>query len=63
MEFTREHEGIRRGVLKRVDVKLAGFAILGAINWISKWYDPDGPWTSPELAERFSDFLVSGLLR
>jgi AcrR family transcriptional regulator len=54
-------EGIRRGVFRKVDVKIAGFAILGAINWISKWYDPRGPLTSRELAERFAEFLVSGL--
>lgn len=56
-------EGVRSGALKKVDVKIAGFALLGAINWISKWYDPSGPWTSAELADRFADFLVSGLLR
>jgi AcrR family transcriptional regulator len=54
-------EGIRRGVFRKVDVKIAGFAILGGINWISKWYNPDGPLTSRELAERFAEFLVSGL--
>jgi AcrR family transcriptional regulator len=54
-------EGMRRGAFRTVDVKLAGFAILGAINWISKWYNPDGPWTSAELAARLADFLVDGL--
>ncbi len=56
-------EGVRCGALRKVDVKIAGFALLGAINWISKWYDPQGPWSSAELAERFADFLVSGLLK
>jgi AcrR family transcriptional regulator len=54
-------EGMERGDFRKVDVKLAGFAILGAINWISKWYSPDGPWSSAEVAVRLADFLVDGL--
>lgn len=54
-------EGIEQGVFKKVDVKIAGFAILGAINWISKWYDPRGPLSSVEIAEQFADFLVGAL--
>ncbi len=54
-------EGIREKVFREVDVKLAGFAMLGAINWISKWYSPDGPWTSAQIAEGFADFLLAAL--
>src|SRR5512146_233019 len=54
-------EGTRAKVFREVDVKLAGFAMLGAINWISKWYSPGGPWSSAELAERFADFLLGAL--
>lgn len=54
-------EGIHAGRFRKVDVRIASFAILGGINWISKWYDPQGEWSSTELAERFAEFLVSGL--
>jgi TetR/AcrR family transcriptional regulator len=54
-------EGIGTKVFRDVDVKLAGFAMLGAINWISKWYSPEGPWSSADLAERFTDFLLAAL--
>jgi len=34
--------GIAAGEFRAVDPKLAVFAILGAINWIARWYAPDG---------------------
>ena len=42
-----------------MDVKVAGFPILGAINRISKRYDPAGAWSSAEPAERCAGHLVS----
>lgn len=54
-------EGIEQGVFRKVDIKLAGFALLGAINWIPKWYDPRGRLSSVEIAEQFADFFVSAL--
>jgi AcrR family transcriptional regulator len=44
-----------------VDPKLFSFAMLGAVNWIPRWYSPDGPANSQEIAERFADYLVAGL--
>jgi AcrR family transcriptional regulator len=44
-----------------VDPKLVSFALLGAVNWIPRWYSPDGPAGSQEIARRFSDYLVAGL--
>jgi AcrR family transcriptional regulator len=43
------------------DGKLLSFAILGAVNWIPRWYHPNGPATSSEIADRFADYLVRGL--
>ncbi|MEX2147880.1 MAG: TetR/AcrR family transcriptional regulator [Candidatus Rokuibacteriota bacterium] len=54
-------QGVRDKVFREVDPKLAGFVMLGAINWISKWYSPDGLWSSPEVAEQFADFLLAAL--
>jgi hypothetical protein len=56
-------QGIEQGVFAKVDVKLAGFAILGAINWIPKWYDPRGPMPAAAIAEQFADLLVGALRR
>src|SRR5262245_58757920 len=49
-------EGIRSGMFAQKDAKLLSFAILGAVNWIPRWYDPDGPATSQEIADRFADY-------
>jgi len=54
-------EGMEAGVFARADAKLVAFAILGAVNWISRWFDPRGPATSDEIARSFADYLVRGL--
>jgi AcrR family transcriptional regulator len=56
-------EGIRSGTFIYADAKLLSFAILGAVNWIPRWYSPDGPSTSEEIADRFADYLIAGLRR
>jgi AcrR family transcriptional regulator len=56
-------EGIRSGTFIYADAKLLSFAILGAVNWIPRWYNPDGPSTSEEIAEKFADYLIAGLRR
>ncbi len=53
--------GVQTGAFDHVDVKLASFAILGAVNWIPRWYSPEGLSSSQEIANRFADFLVRGL--
>lgn len=54
-------QGIRAGEFRATDPKLAAFAILGAINWIARWYQPGGPLAAQELGERFADQLLGGL--
>jgi len=54
--------GITTGVFRNADPKLATFAILGSINWIPYWFDPQGEATSVEIGEEFAEHLISGLL-
>ena len=54
-------DGIRTGAFGPCDPKLISFAILGAVNWIPRWFKPDGPSSSHEIADRFADFLIAGL--
>jgi AcrR family transcriptional regulator len=56
-------EGIRTGAFGQADAKLLSFAILGAVNWIPRWYSPDGPASSQDIADRFADYLIAGLRR
>ena len=54
-------DGIGTGEFRQVDSKIAVFAMLGAINWIARWYRPDGAIRAPELGEQFANYLVGGL--
>jgi TetR/AcrR family transcriptional regulator len=54
-------EGVRSGEFRPLDPKLTAFALLGAINWVARWYRPDGPVRAPELGAQFADHLVHGL--
>ena len=35
--------------------------LLGATNWLPRWYDPDGPVTPEELASVIADIFLEGL--
>jgi TetR/AcrR family transcriptional regulator len=54
-------DGMAEGVFVPCDEKIAVFVILGAVNWISKWYAAEGPRGSEELAEMISAQLIRGL--
>lgn len=54
-------DGVRTGIFGHIDAKLLSFAILGAVNWIPRWYQPNGPASSQEIADRFADYLIGGL--
>jgi TetR/AcrR family transcriptional regulator len=56
-------EGIASGAFAPGDPKLLTFAVLGAANWITRWYDPRGPATSDDIGNAFADFLLRGLRR
>ena len=55
-------QGMDDGLFRPGDPKMIGFAIMGAVNWITKWFDPAGPMTSEAIGRRFADYLVGGLL-
>jgi TetR/AcrR family transcriptional regulator len=55
--------GIDSGLFRDGDPKMIAFAIMGAVNWITKWFDPAGPMSSEEIGQRFADYLVGGLLK
>ena len=54
--------GMRSGEFAPCDAALAGRAILGGLNWSVQWFNPEGPLTAAEIAERFADYLIRGLL-
>ena len=54
-------EGIQEGLFAPMDTKLVAFAIMGAVNWIPKWFDPQGPASSDQVGQTFADYLLAGL--
>lgn len=56
-------DGIREGRFRAGNPKLLAFAIFGAVNWIPRWFDPEGPATSQDIADSFADLFIRGLQR
>ncbi|HHQ49607.1 MAG TPA: TetR/AcrR family transcriptional regulator [Acidobacteria bacterium] len=54
-------DGMERGELLPGDPALAGFAILGAINWIARWFDPEGRLPAEAVADRYAELFLRGL--
>ena len=51
-------QAMDNGLFAKGDPKMMEFAIMGAVNWISKWFDPAGPMTSQQIGDAFADYLV-----
>jgi AcrR family transcriptional regulator len=55
--------GISCGEFRKVDVSLAGFAMLGSVNFVPKWYRPDGRLATTDIAKSFADLFTHALLK
>ena len=53
--------GIDEGVFNETDKKFAALTILSSVNWIVEWYQPDGKLNAEQIAEKLSNFILSGL--
>ncbi len=69
LEFSRKHsaafealleEGIADGSIAPCNVRMTGNAIMGAVNWIPKWYHGDSA-VAKQIIEEFPRILASGL--
>jgi len=70
LELSRRHgsnfesileRGVRDGSIADCDVRMTGNAIMGAINWIPKWYHGDEA-VAARIVEEFPRVLSRGLL-
>ncbi len=55
-------EGIRQGVFRETPVKLVINLIMGAANWIGRWFSQEGPMTMQEIAQFYADYLTEPLM-
>lgn len=56
-------DGIKEGVFVDLDIKVIGFAIEGAINFLPQWYSAKGPLPQGEIKKVMVDYLMKGLLK
>ena len=54
-------KGVKRGEFTPCDAALVARAILGALNWTSRWYRPDGAQSVTAIADGLADYLVRGI--
>ena len=53
----------KSGKLRDVDSTVAAFSIAGAINWLSRWYKPDGKLSGEEIAANLAEMVFGGLIQ
>lgn len=53
--------GVRDGSIRAVDPKMTVFFFMGAVNWMTRWFRPDGASTGGEIAAQFSDLLEAAI--
>jgi AcrR family transcriptional regulator len=65
LEFLRETiEELRgHGKLRGVNSTVAAFAIIANVNWLSRWYQPDGGLSAQEIAGQIADATLFGLMK
>jgi len=55
--------GVEEGSFQIDDVKMTAFAIIGACNWVSRWYRPGNYLTPQQIADSFIGVFEKGYLR
>src|SRR3984957_12839388 len=55
-------EGVETGEFRaELDIQVASYGLLGMLNWLYKWYDPQGRLSVQEVAEQFTSLALAGL--
>jgi len=55
-------EGVESGEFRHdLDIQVASYGLLGMLNWLYKWYDPQGRLSVREVAEQFTALALAGL--
>lgn len=53
--------GEEEGIFNEVDIKFAVLTILSSINWVVEWYKPNGKMSAKDIADKLTDFILTGL--
>jgi TetR/AcrR family transcriptional regulator, cholesterol catabolism regulator len=55
-------EGIRKGIFQKEDWKTKAYAIMGALNWIPRWYSSEGKLSPEAIGAIMAKYLIRGLV-
>lgn len=55
-------DGISKGIFREVPVKVVINLIMGAANWIGRWYSEEGTMSLQEIGQFYADYLVTPLM-
>ena len=55
--------GIKDGSLRQCNPKIISFTMLGAIQWMTRWYQIEGEMTTKEVAEEMTAMFAHGLAK
>lgn len=55
-------EGIEDGSVRPVNTRMTVFFFMGAINWMTQWFRPDGELTGDTIAQQFADLLDHAIM-
>ncbi|WP_010142338.1 TetR/AcrR family transcriptional regulator [Oceanicola sp. S124] len=56
-------EGVDSGEFEEVDPAITGRLILSGINWMHRWWSPDGDKTAQQIADAYADIVLNGVIR
>lgn len=54
-------QGEDEGMFQDVNNKFAVLTILASLNWVVEWYNPEGGMTPEQIADKLTEFILSGL--
>ncbi len=56
------NNGIERGAFRRIDSKVASYAIIAMCTQVATWFRPDGRLTTPQVIALYREVVTQGLL-
>lgn len=54
-------EGIAEGKFRTTDISISTQALLGMVNWMTRWYRPEGRLSAEEITDIFFDLFLNGI--
>lgn len=55
-------DGIEAGEFRELDVRLAARAIISCLNWMARWWRPNGPDSAQKIASDYVQLIIRGFL-